>query len=126
MSKSKRSKSPAPERKVLTVKLTGAQRIARERRHHTTLGYDFGELALAAACLATPENLYRRTGYGSDGLAFLDPWPFVTTDQHRKRGRNGKLLPNHLDPVDVEWRIRQLEKAGALIAAEIDRLLGLP
>ena len=50
-------------------------------------------------------------------MRFVDPWPRSWVEDWDKR------LPTR-DPRDVsDERIRELEKAGALIAAEIDRLL---
>jgi hypothetical protein len=87
---------------------TGAELIAAERARQTaeegwTLEHDAehtdDELARAAACYAMPA-MYR---------AYVDPmcpadWPW-----HRGHWKPGN-------------RIRELVKAGALIAAEIDRL----
>ena len=100
---------------------TGLQRIAEERTRqlakydlaHDQNEHDGGQLALAAALLATPDRLY--------DWEEADPWPFWDYDP-RARLR-GQILPNHhLDP---EARVEQLAMAGALIAAEIDRLSAL-
>jgi len=68
-----------------------------------------GELAWAAACYAAPAPIlmpdYSRQSYAN-------PWPWGS--EHDKRPSPG---------CSREERIRALEKAGALIAAEIDRLL---
>lgn len=88
----------------------GVDRIAGERTRQIrvegwTLEHDRchagDELAMAAAWYATPVDL-------RSGAAW--PWP----DCWRKPG-NGS----------PSGRIRELEKAGALIAAEIDRLLDI-
>lgn len=63
--------------------------------------YDHGELAVAGACYALPE--YERECFDD----FDELWPF-----ERKYWK-----PSPKD------RIKELSKAGALIAAEIDRLL---
>lgn len=93
--------------------MTGAERIAAERRRQIQVeGYDTdhdtahdeGELALAAACYATPPGLYSR----SQG----QPW-------HGNPPQGWPWDARYWKPGD---RIRELEKAGALIAAEIDRL----
>ena len=89
---------------------TGIERIAAERKRqvekenwtpsHDRL-HDQGELAAAASCYTLPGIWYQQ-----------NQWP-----------------PPSQWPWDAEWwkpskdRIRNLEKAGALIAAEIDRLL---
>jgi hypothetical protein len=90
---------------------TGLELIAAERQRQVEQegwtpehddAHETGDLALAAACYATPES---RRQY-EDG-APLDPWwPWD----------DGWWKPS------PENRIRELVKAGALIAAEIDRL----
>jgi len=96
--------------------VTGAERIAAERNRQVkqerwTPGHDDehtdGQLAWAAVCYAAPGAVGR---LGRRHHAF-DPWPWA--DEWYKRPEN---------PTRAE-RIRMLEKAGALIAAEIDRLL---
>ena len=102
----------------------GVERIAKERlRQINGEGYspehddanDGGEMALAAACYASPERLYVQREFAA-GVSFVDPFPVRWPD---KRPYNGNVLK---DPTDAQW-LRLLEKAGALIAAEIDRLL---
>lgn len=67
--------------------------------------HDCGELAMAAVCYAAVKRVYKCIMI--DGRwKYVDPWPFKP--QWDKR---------HKDD-----RIRHLVKAGALIAAEIDRL----
>jgi len=100
--------------------LDGVARIAAERARQISVegwsaahddGHDAEELARAAACYAVGENLpiYRGT---LNGVGFEDS-PRV----------------RYLWPWEEEWwklakdPVRNLEKAGALIAAEIDRLL---
>lgn len=65
-----------------------------------------GELAMAAACYASPHPVFCKADYKS-GVAFLDPWPF--DKEYDRRGEYGP--------------VRRLVVAAALIAAEIDRLL---
>lgn len=79
-----------------------------------------GGLAYAAACYAMPERIYvaRERALGP---AFDDPWPWKYGDK-RKRQSN---FPNAI-PTDGDERLRMLVKAGALIAAEIDRLQRIP
>lgn len=68
--------------------------------------HENGELALAAICYATPpDEVIRR----ENGAYFVDPWPW--DEEYDKRGEDSEL--------------RCLVKAGALIAAEIDRHLRL-
>jgi hypothetical protein len=111
---------------------TGIELIAEERaRQKTEHGWtehhddrhDDGELALAAACYATPKPLLvheerQVQANSSRGIGdcysydyrpvtgYWDPWPW--DEEWDKRGKS--------------TRIRDLQKAGALIAAEIDRL----
>jgi hypothetical protein len=103
---------------------TGIERIAAERvrqitDHHWSAEHDDehddGSLAMAAVCYAAPERVYIRRTFAR-GETFTDPWPWEGWD---KRPYDGNVLRA---PTAVE-RIRLLEKAGALIAAEIDRLL---
>ena len=93
--------------------MTGAQMIARERtrqrvqegwdaRHDN--GHDREELALAAACYALPSDARERDIWGR--ALWLRLWPW----------EQRWWKPNRQD------RIHELIKAGALIAAEIDRL----
>lgn len=92
---------------------TGVEIIARERRRQVKVkGYtsehddehNQGELAKAAICYAIPNRV------AAQAVTWW-PWanaPVVNHNVHNPRGRRR--------------RIRELGKAGALIAAEIDRL----
>lgn len=104
--------------------MTGIEWIARERKRQTDKldwspehddRHDSGELALVAALYASPERLYAKHEYAA-GLRFEDPFP---NDWGDARPHNGNVLKDATD----EEAIRLLKKAGALIAAEIDRLL---
>jgi hypothetical protein len=103
--------------------MNGAERIAKERQRQIekegwTADEDdnshvLGELAKAAVCYALPDE-YR-------GVSAMF-----------SKGHYPESLQDYLWPWDSKWwkptpgnRIRELEKAGALIAAEIDRLLRL-
>lgn len=88
---------------------TGADLIAAERQRQMakegwTPAHDdehvSGELAWAAVCYAAPGSVY------SDGSDMVDPWPWA----------------KEWDKRDKHDRQRRLVIAGALIAAEIDRL----
>jgi hypothetical protein len=95
--------------------MTGIERIAAERKRQIeeegfTAKHDDqwknGQLAMAAASYACVPDYYEWDTEDS----FLDPpkiWPFDSF----------WWKPRRFD------RIRELEKAGALVAAEIDRLL---
>ncbi len=117
--------------------MTGAELIAAERRRQVeqegwTPEHDDehgdGSLALAAVCYATPVRLYGKHEYAA-GPAFLDPWPKSWGDGWDKRYRYGERRTNPgntpPDPATYtgEERLDLLVKAGALLAAEIDRLL---
>lgn len=108
--------------------MTGAELIASERLRQINIegwsdthddGHDCGELALAAACYATPILIYKRGEYANQ-VCFADPWPW--DEAWDKRPADGNVLMDN-KILCVSDRIRQLAKAGALIAAEIDRLL---
>jgi hypothetical protein len=97
-------------------KTDGVARIEEERRRQIeeegfSLKHDLernahGECARAAACYALPMEI--RSSFFSLGMGHL-LWPWAT--------KRFKPIPKD--------RIRELEKAGALVAAEIDRLLAL-
>jgi hypothetical protein len=105
----------------------GAKRIAAERERQMSVEtwdeahddeHEDGELAAAAVCYAAPRPVYEKRDYGSE-VRFVDPWP-QDWDGWDKRPRDDE---ERLREPTREERIRMLEKAGALIAAEIDRLL---
>jgi hypothetical protein len=96
---------------------TGIERIADERQRQIELwgetadhdtDHDRDELARAAAVYAVP--------FGKDGVRV--GWRETAKNLYWPHGWDF-----HPSPAN---RIRELEKAGALIAAEIDRLLGTP
>lgn len=103
-------------------KLTGIELIAQERKRQIEnegwsllddIKHNKGELAMAAACYALPNQL-RQLKSKADAF----------------NTRGATLLPKHWPWKHdiITWkpsahdRIRELQKAGALIAAEIDRL----
>lgn len=104
---------------------TGAEMIAAERArqivdegwspehdaHHTD-----DELAWAAACYAAPRTIYSALATPGS-YRFVEPWPVEYT-ANLNRGEPG-YRPWRRSECD---RITELVKAGALIAAEIDRL----
>jgi hypothetical protein len=92
---------------------TGAQRIALERRRQIVdegwtpehdAGHAADDLAIAAVCYALPSE--ERCPEGILSAHIFDVWPWEP--------RSWKPCPDD--------RVRELVKAGALIAAEIDRL----
>lgn len=107
--------------------MTGAQMIAVERQRQIDVEcwtpqhdaeHSAGTLAWAAVAYAAPQTVYRLSRT-LRGLTFVDPWPWAI-DKRRTTGskvdNDGEVKLTSAD------RIRELVKAGALIAAEIDRL----
>ncbi len=102
------------ETKMTGIELIAAERLRQVEEEGWTPEHDAahtrGEIAKAAACYASPDPIYvEQRGGGShrgprDWITFVTPWPWSF----------------------LWWkstnRIRDLVKAGALIAAEIDRL----
>lgn len=84
-----------------------------------------GELALAACAYAAPLRLYVGTP-SSTGFTFEDPFPWHSCDDKRydcgETPEDGTDLPDP-ESYSGDERIDLLTKAGALIAAEIDRLI---
>ncbi|XXJ19968.1 hypothetical protein ACR42D_10565 [Desulfovibrio caledoniensis] len=108
----------------------GVERIADERQRQIdgegwTPEHDAEHtdqsLAMAAACYATPRRLYLVETSGhipgelSVSMKAKDPWPWKVKFPDGSES-------NAWDKRGQHSRIRQLEIAGALIAAEIDRL----
>jgi hypothetical protein len=115
----------------MTAMTRGLERIAAERiRQLTKHGWDSkhddehtdGSLVMAAVCYAAAaadERVYVRKVYAT-AETFTDPWPGSWLPHYDARPHNGNVLAN----VETDaQRLRLLEKAGALIAADIDRLL---
>lgn len=109
--------------------MSGIERIAAERRRqldelgwtpeHDDDAHDDEDLTWAAVCYAAPYSVYMLGEPGCPGdFHFLDPWPWGEASDKRPRDALGELIV-----VNDEQRIRNLEKAGALIAAAIDWLL---
>jgi hypothetical protein len=105
---------------------TGAELIAAERERQMseegwTPDHDDkhgnGSLAVAAACYAMPKRLFV-LNEGAGVIQFNDPWPWSDGDSRKKQSNYPNFIPTH-----GQARLRMLVKAGALIAAEIDRLL---
>ena len=122
--------------KLTRTHKSGADLIAAERQRQTeeegwTPEHDDehtdGSLALAAVCYATPIRLYEKYAHAA-GFYMDDPWPDSWDHQWDKRleygscKKNRSRLPPDPDTYSKKERIDLLVKAGALIAAEIDRL----
>jgi hypothetical protein len=83
-----------------------------------------GQLAMAAVCYASVERVYVCREY-ANGTMYRDPFPFDVRDKRFLYGERRNNWVNEIpDPSTYtkEERIDLLVKAGALIAAEIDRL----
>lgn len=130
------------ERAIMTDKLTAIKLITKERqrqidRNGYTPDHDrehiHGEIALAAICYASPKRVYIKksfpTACGCRSVGecphvfgeykYVDPWPWEEENDKRLSDFDKKM---HNALLDKWQRIRNLVKAGALIAAEIDRL----
>lgn len=101
------------------TKKTGVELIAEERQRQIEVEgwtkehdakYDDEELARAAACYATPKDYRVEDDYGE----VPTDWPW-----HDNWWKPGKFEFS-TDSNYVEERIRELVKAGGLIAAQID------
>jgi hypothetical protein len=110
----------------MTNTRTGSQRIVDERARQIaqegwTPEHDDehtdGELALVGALYATPVRLFAKTRDSEWEVRLADPWPDSWSTEWDKR------IDQRVRMAGGPNRIRELEKAGALIAAEIDRLL---
>ena len=109
---------------------TGIELIAEERKRQIevegwTAEHDKcqsdGELAMAAVCYASPYLPFYQDVL-QDGVLYSDCWPEWWDKEWDKRRRDAanRIIPNI--KIGASARIRNLVKAGALIAAEIDRL----
>ena len=108
--------------------LDGVWRIAAERMRQihdeghlqvSDVAYVDGQLAMAAVSYAFPISSFTRR----DGMVWGTPpetWPWL-----KEAWKPAPVLDNGEGDatVRIAQRLRELEKAGALIAAEIDRLV---
>lgn len=112
------------------VELITAERERQVTAEGWTLEHDDahgdGSLSLAAICYASPCRVFTRAQYAR-GDSYLDPWPWEARSDKRGVYGEGKDNPSNVPPdphtYTDEERVDLLVKAGALIAAEIDRLL---
>ncbi len=106
--------------------MTGTEKIAQERAkqihalqygpEHDSEHYEH-ELVFAAICYAAAATRYERVYVEHRRHAFVsykDPWPWPGLDQRPE--------PGQATEGEIE---RMLVKAGALIAAELDRLAAI-
>lgn len=112
---------------------TGIQLIAAERKRQIEkegwtpehdAEHDDGSLALVAALYAAPVHLYERLDYALCA-EFQDPWPEswdTCWDKRREYGDSDGVDVADPKTYTPAQRLDLLVKAGALIAAEIDRL----
>lgn len=112
---------------MVQAKKTGIELIAEERQRqvdkegytaeHDALHTD-GDLALAAAIYATPFRLYIKNEIFANTINFdvadIEDWRLDLP-------REGNVIKDN-SAFRLPYRLKQLAKAGALIAAEIDRL----
>jgi hypothetical protein len=81
-----------------------------------------GELALAASLYATPIPLFA-IRKRSSGIETYDPWPWHNTENYDRYNDGGvNIEVPAWDKRKKHSKLRRLVIAGALIAAEIDRL----
>lgn len=128
MPSEKQGKCSGPVERILA----GVDLIAQERQRQIevegwTAEHDDehaeGELALAAALYASPEPLYR-VSHTVLGTTFEDPWPWWNYRNYDRYNDGGVEIKTtrRWDKRRKHSPLRRLVIAGALIAAEIDRL----
>ena len=107
----------------------GAELIAEERKRQLerwSSGHDDehsdGEMAIVAALYASPIPLLARREMGDGEVAFVDPWPWWNTEEIARYNDGATRKVKAWDKRKRHSRLRNLIVAGALIAAEIDRL----
>ena len=119
-----------PTEKILTdgVALIAAERQRQISGERYSSAHDDkhtdGSIAMAAACYAAPERIYTQDARFVNQVVYSEPFPW-SWDKRYSYGDNRKNSSNALPDPDTftdEERIDLLVKAGALIAAEIERL----
>mgnify|MGYP001596539848 CR=1 FL=1 len=111
--------------------MSGVDHIAAERQRQMEVEgwtpehdaqHTSGELAMAAALYAAPVDLFEigKDHRGYD--VFYDRWPWKDIVSHPRDEMGPGREVNAWDKRKKHSRLRRLEIAGALIAAEIDRL----
>ena len=106
--------------------MDGVERIAVERKRQVEKqgwtaqhddDHEYAELAWAAVCYAAPDLVFRKDDRANQ-IIYRDPWQF--DPPYDKREYDGNIVLANWK-LDTSKRIRQLEMAGALIAAEINK-----
>jgi len=109
---------------------TGAELISIERERQMseegwTAEHDDehteGELALVAVCYATPLPIFIKKEHGTN-IGFVDPWPWFDEVEVTRYGDGARTKVKVWDKRKKHSKLRKLIIAGALIAAEIDRI----
>ena len=112
------------------LKYIGVERLRQIEEEGWTPEHDDehfdGSMAMAAACYASTSRLYSLRHF-ANGYTYDDPWPWEGKWDKRYRvgevrNNPGNRLPDPSSYTRTE-RLNLLVKAGALIAAEIDRLI---
>lgn len=112
---------------------TGAELIAEERQRQIEKEgwsaehdeqHTKGELALVAALYASPIQLYKKQNLSTEfsEVSFIDPWPWFDRVENTRYGDLSTYEVRAWDKRKQHDKLRRLVIAGALIAAEIDRL----
>jgi len=111
---------------------SGAQLITDERQRQLneegwtvkrdTTEHPDGELALVAALYATPIKLFKIMVHGDGDVSIVDPWPWYDTIEITRYSDGSTTQVKAWDKRNEHPRLRKLVIAGALIAAEIDRI----
>jgi len=110
---------------------TGIELIAKERKRQINdegwsaehdLQHTSNELAMAAACYALDkEEVFVLKSQMGEPPEIFDPWPWFSK-YYRYSDNAPGYIKTH-DKRDTHDRIKKLTISGALIAAELDRLL---
>ena len=79
-----------------------------------------GEIAMAAACMAAPKDIYELRMTNNKTVLFEDPYPWG--EETYSRGEKGWHHLSTAEKKKGKKRLRQLQIAGALIVAEMERL----
>lgn len=110
---------------------TGIEIIAEERKTHPDKGWtskhdenhEDGSIGMAAACYAAPDPIFIITKQDKSKTIYDDPFPWGYTQLGRSMMDSDIFTYSTTEEKkEGKSRIRQLAIAGALMAAEIDRI----